>query len=121
MRLYKVRVLHGAPKDHHTATEEYFTAKTEEDAYEYVDKNHARWSYYYEDDEHGEWESKEQMNQELIENKGDLESEFGWEDAYYGITKWGWEEVCEIDNIEIVILQKLKILKREINHETKNI
>ena len=111
MRLYKVKILHGAPKDHHLAIQEYFIAKTEEDAFNYVDEKHANWTHYFEPECDGEWETLEEMKAEVLENKGDLDSEWGWEDAYYGVTKWGWEEVCDINDKEIEVLLKLGVLK----------
>lgn len=114
MRLYKVKILHGAPKDHHLAIQEYFIAKTEEDAFNYVDEKHANWTHYFEPECDGEWETLEEMKAEVLENKGDLDSEWGWEDAYYGVTKWGWKEVCDINDKEIEILKKLKVLKHDM-------
>lgn len=42
-------------------------------------------------------------------NKGDLDDEAGWESAYYGVTKYGWEEICSTNYDEELILIGMKI------------
>ena len=37
--LYKIKVKHCAPKDYHNSTEAYFIAKSDEDVYQYINKN----------------------------------------------------------------------------------
>ena len=53
------------------------------------------------------------MKADLMENRGDLESEEGWEDAYYGITKKGWELVGEATDEQIKVLVELDMLRVE--------
>lgn len=111
MKLYKIKVLHGAPKDSHTSIEEYILAEDDLQVFEYLRDGYREYLWSESDFEEGEFETYEELKQNILENRGDLESEEGWEDAYYGITKYGWEEVGEISKEEIDTLRRLKILK----------
>lgn len=110
-KLYKIIVLYGAPKDSHTSTEEYIIAKDDKEVFEYIAKDKKKYEWWEDDFESGgQFDTFAEMKQEIMDNKGDLDSEEGWEDAYYGVTKYGWEEIGEISQDEINILIKLKIL-----------
>lgn len=45
----------------------------------------------------------------VLENKGDLGDDTGWEDAYYGVTKWGWERVEGASEDDMDVLEHLGI------------
>lgn len=114
MNLYRIIVLHGAPKDSHTSTETYLVAENEEQVFNWLDaKTGGAWT---EEPEEGEEprmrysadESEIPFRQWIMESRGDLEDEDGWEDAYYGVTKWGWEPIDATPD-EIAVLLKLGI------------
>ena len=106
MKLYRIIVLHAAPKDQHKATETYLVAQDDESVAAWIegDKFDGNWYTPSDGDEppmrsievegSNDYESKEVTFKEFIlAKKGDLEDEEGWDDAYYGVTKWGWSEV----------------------------
>lgn len=109
MNLYKILELHGAPKSHVTFVSEFILAETDEEVFEYLNKDRC-WE---ENFEEGSFDSWEEMKQDLMENKGDLHSEEGWEDAYYGITKKGWECFGHASAKQIQVLTELGLLKNE--------
>ena len=99
MKLYRIIVLHGAPKDTHIATETYLIAEDDTQVAEWInkEKQYGGWFDnedlgYYLPGEGGE-EKEVSLREWVMANKGDLEDEAGWEDAYYGVTKYGWEEI----------------------------
>lgn len=112
MKLYKIIVLHGAPKDSHTSTETYLVKDNEQEVFDWIDSNqYGAWS-----DDDGE-DPKTRYTDDgkeipfkdwLMANKGDLTDEEGWEDAYYGVTKYGWKEIVATPD-EIAVLVKLGI------------
>lgn len=112
MKLYRIIVLHGGPKDSHTSTETYLVAKNDEEVFNYIDtkKNYNFWteseSKRYADDNDEETVT---FREWVMLNHGDLEDEEGWEDAYYGVTKWGWEEVSGATESDIKCLLELGI------------
>lgn len=110
-KIYKIIVLHGAPKDSHTSIEEYIIAETDEEVFNYITNKYKNYDWEEEPFENEEFETYAKMKKDILINKGDLEHESGWEDAYYGVTKYGWEEIGKITDKEINTLKKLKILK----------
>ena len=117
MKLYKIKVLHGAPKDSHESIETYIVAEDDEEVYNWLKKK-AYWDYYEDnpEDENGlrcrEESPYDEMSfkEYVMLYKGDLKDDEGWEDAYYGVTKWGWEEVGEISESEKRFLTKCGII-----------
>lgn len=101
IKLYKIKVLHSAPKDSHTSIETYLAAYSDQQVAEWINKNYQHNYWFGYDDE--KRQKREYYSNKLekditfyeyvIENKGDLEDESGYEDAYYGVTKYGWEEI----------------------------
>lgn len=85
-KLYKIKVLEGGPKSYKVAIETYLIAENDEVVYNYIDKK------LYSD----MWSDKEKddntFKDTILKNKGDLD-DGNWDDAFYGITKFGWEEV----------------------------
>jgi hypothetical protein len=113
-QLFRIIVLHGAPKDSHTSTETYLVAKDETEVFEWIDKqkNYSKWTN---DDEGGSAVREDEDTGEevpfrdwVMKNKGDLEDQDGWEDSYYGVTKFGWEPV-EATTEDIAVLIRLGI------------
>jgi hypothetical protein len=110
MKLYRIIVLHGAPKDSHTSTETYLVAPDEEAVFAFVDNlRFQAWS----DSEAEIWDEESDkdipMKEWVMKKKGDLEDEDGWSDAYYGVTKMGWAEVEGATEQDIERLLALKI------------
>lgn len=99
-KLYKVIVLHGAPKSSHKSIETFLVAENEVEVAEWIqrEKCYDMWLDPEEGDEPrmvSDYEDDSEMTFRdwVMKNRGDLTDEDGWEDAYYGVTKWGWEEV----------------------------
>ena len=113
-KLYKIKVLHGAPKDSHTSIECYLVAESEEQVAEYISEEYhsGHWFGYDGDDVEVRWddtlENEIPFRDYVMQNKGDLDDEEGWEDAHYGVTKHGWEEVS-IPVTDIDVLLRLKV------------
>jgi len=101
MNLYRIIVLHGAPKDSHTSTETYLVTPDEETVAEWINQHKCYGHWFPGPDEEEENtrcddgpEYKEIPFREwVMKHKGDLDDEEGWADAYYGVTKWGWEKI----------------------------
>lgn len=97
--LYKIIVLHGAPKDTHTSIETFLVTKDDFQVMIWIDENkyNGYWKYCGED---GEMRCQEEspyneitMRDYVLQNCGDLKDDAGWEDAYYGVTKFGWKKL----------------------------
>ena len=130
MNLYRIIVLHGAPKDSHTSTETYLVAENEQEVFAWLNgKNYGAWTEevaWLNGKNYGAWteevEEGEEPNMRYADDneteipfrewvmlkRGDLEDEEGWEDAYYGVTKWGWEPIAATPD-EIATLVRLGI------------
>ena len=114
MKLYEILRLEGGPKSSWTGIEELAIAKDDDVIAKYLDNKYDLFTAYTYDEETGEEsdepEFSEETYNEVMANFGNLESEDGWEDAYYGVTKVGWRELsCTIDPIEIETLKELGI------------
>ena len=59
----------------------------------------------YEDDDGNECSKKEW----ILANRGDIDDENGWDDAQYGVTKWGWKLVPVSCSDDLKVLLKLNI------------
>ncbi len=113
-QLFRIIVLHGAPKDSHTSTETYLVAKDDVEVFEWIDKHKNYGSWTNEDEGGTETREDEDAGEEVpfrdwvMKNHGDLEDQEGWDDAYYGVTKWGWEPIAATPD-EIAVLIRLGI------------
>lgn len=113
MNLYKLIVLHGGPKSSCKATLRYITSSSVEEVYDTLDEE-AYWC-----DKQESWEEEKSSDPEgdygpspkerIMKDCGDLEDD-DWSDAYYGIWKYGWEDLGPITEEEIAALKKFKIL-----------
>lgn len=116
MNLYKIKVLHAAPRGSHESIEKYMLAENDREIYERIDKelNYGSWAdakrdgdreFDYEKDKdipHEEW---------IMQHCGELENE-DFSDAYYGITRYGWENLGPIEDLEVEVLLKRGIVKK---------
>lgn len=129
MKLYRIDVLHAAPKDTHTSIQGYVIAKNDEQVYEWIKSEPElngttlfnSWSDTEEEGEEfdlydGEYEviGAETYKQKIIRLHGEIDDDsVDFEDAYYGITLYGWTEVKDItEEIEEDVLANLKIAVR---------
>jgi hypothetical protein len=102
MKLYRIKTLHAAPKDIHHSIMGYVVAENDKQVMEYIDQEYTNgcWSDRIKDgqtvteynDEDPDISSELSYEEWILKHKGDLDDE-EWDDAYYGITKFGWEEV----------------------------
>lgn len=114
--LFKIIVLHAGPKDSHTSIETYLVADTEEEVAAWIDreKNSGLWFDDGDDEEPNvryvddNCEEEVPFNKWVMLKRGDLEDDEGYDDAYYGVTKWGWEPIPSTPE-EIRVMLKLEI------------
>jgi len=124
MKLYQIDVLHAAPKDSHISIEGYVIAENDEQVYEYLKSEPEDGITIF-----NSWANKEKKGEEfeiyddykvigtetykqkIIRLKGEIEDDsVDFEDAYYGVTLYGWTEVKEhLNEVEILVLTDLKI------------
>lgn len=117
-KLYKIKVLHAAPKDRHESIQGYVLAKNDLEVAEYISEtyNYGNWFGTKYDEEPETRYADENCEKEIpfkdwvLLNKGDFNDEEGWEDAYYGVTKWGWEDMGVTSESEIEVLERFGIL-----------
>lgn len=109
-QLFRIIVLHGAPKGGHASTETYFVAESEVEVFEWIDrvKNYGAWTENHDDGPQTRWydDTGEDIpfRDWIMARRGDLKDDEGWEDAYYGVTKWGWEPIdASPDDIAVLI------------------
>lgn len=129
--LYRINVLHAAPKDSWTNVETYLLAPNEEAVAEFINKEY-QYGHWFDDefpdeeDRDDDWESEWQIpdpngeedydtipvtkREYIMHFKGMLEDE-DFSDAYYGITKYGWEYVAEVQDELARYLVELEIAK----------
>ena len=107
MKLYKILIEHCAPRDRIVAVAGYLYAENDRDVYFYVDKhlNYDAWEdrhdeaieneepFYIYDDDYNEI-GAETYRERLIRLRGSMNDEnSSYDDAYYGVTHYGWEEL----------------------------
>ncbi len=106
MNLYRILQLHGAPKSSATLIKTYILAKDDEEVFKWIQKN----SFHWDNDDYDRKDEWEEMERDILNKKGDLEDDEGWEDAYYGVTKFGWEIVSEgISDNDVEVLQRHQV------------
>jgi len=119
MKLYKILFEHYAPKDSHGGIHSFIVANSDEEVYEHVNKI----AYWDDDDEvhrtsHEEWEfpcdgdCESYARADIIKRRGDIGYENGLEDAYYGVTQWGWDKGTPIGPGEVTTLMRVGVLKK---------
>ena len=101
-KLYRIEILHGAPKDNHFAYAGFLIAENNKLVFEYLKKHKIAWEYIE--------DGYDLTQEEIIKSCGDFKSEDGWEDAYYGVTKWSWKCLGNISSEEIKTLKKFDLL-----------
>jgi len=102
-RIYKIQVRHAGPKSSHDSIELFLIADSEEEVYQWIDKekNYGAWN---EASEEGEMceildsdynvIGEESYKDKMIRLGGDFNDEDAdYDDAYYGLTFYGWEDL----------------------------
>ena len=122
MNIYKINVEHAAPKNSWTNIECFLLAEDEESVYQWLDeKESGCWSDRGNEDglidiydEDYNVIGQESYKEKMLRIKGEInDDDRSFDDAYYGLTFYGWELV-EFPNIEdaIKILDSAEILVR---------
>ena len=119
MKLYEILQLEGSSKSSWVGISTLAVAENAEAIAKHINKSHDLFTKYTYDEETGEESDEPEFCQEtydeVMENCGDLESEDGWEDSYYGVTKYGWKEIsCHINPTEGETLKNLNVKLIEI-------
>jgi len=103
MNLYEIKTTHYAPKDSHESIMGFVFANSDEEVYHFIDKkfNYNSW----EEEKSDDWEDNKKeypkdfmgtYKQKIIKLKGEIDDDdVDFDDAYYGITLYGWEMVDE--------------------------
>lgn len=114
-KLFRILVLAAGPKNSHTSTETFLVANSEQDVFDWVAKNKAPWAWS-EAPEEGQRPNMRctddgkdiPFREWVMLKRGDLEDDEGWDEAYYGVTKWGWQPI-ESSPEDIAVLVRLGI------------
>ena len=118
MRLYRITFEHFAPRDSEDGIKSLVIAKDDEAVFEHVSTCYAGWGddiYVNSDptkfkEPQDEWEEVgEVLRNRLIEERGDYWDDSGFEDVYYGVTRFGWSEGEEISDWDAQSLVRLGI------------
>lgn len=116
MKLYRIKVLHAGPKSSHTSTENYLAAGSEEQVAEWISRVYTYGGWF--EDSHDETRGTEardgiyrevSFREYVMLHRGDIDDEEGWDDAFYGIKKWGWEEIASATPADIETVLRLGI------------
>lgn len=108
MKLYRIKTAHAAPKNIHRSIMGYVIAENDEQVLFFIDKEYGYglWKDRMEnEDEYEPVDGSSCYKEWLLKNNGNLNDE-DWSDAYYGVTKFGWEEVS-LRVIDLNFLQNL--------------
>jgi len=128
--IYKIKCAHYAPKDTHESMCEYFIANNDQEVMDYIDKEYnfnsgkdlPQEDFFYDDENEESYdedalsdddiyqECLEKYRQKILKNCGNIGMDFDGDDAYYGITQWGWEKLSTVNEKEINILLELKLV-----------
>lgn len=112
MNLYKILFSHTGPKDSETGIKTYVLAKNDEDVYEWIasepdvnDDGHLFNSWKDKEDDEEEFDiyddnynviGTENFKEKIIRLNGEIyDDDHDYDDAYYGITLFGWELIKE--------------------------
>jgi len=122
MNLYKITFSHTAPKDQEKGIKDYLLAENDEQVYNYVDKtfNYECWKDSDEDKDREPIElydddynaiGNETFKEKILRIKGEQnDEEYYYDDAYYGITLYGWELVKENVSSDYTEMIKLVVI-----------
>lgn len=116
MKLFKILSTHYAPKDYHTAIDEFVVARNDMDVFLYLANGKAYWIDLFKDakyySEQGDMETAEELFEEfkdIYNNRGDEREVY---DLYYGATQYSWERVEVSDNTILQLMVDNKLAKK---------
>lgn len=99
MKLCKILVRHCSSKDNHESIEKYVICNNEEEVFNHIYKSHITYL-------------DEETLEDYMKCRGEYFSEYAnWDDGYYGVTHYGWEEPIDINEEELIILKKFNIIE----------
>lgn len=115
MRLFKILVKHYGPKDSHGAIEGFLLRRTEEEVCDYVmtklglmDEEDLSCDVVEVYDEAGNYVGMVTKREEILRNHGEINLDSNdYSDAHYGITHYGWEDLGEPKEFEVLTLERL--------------
>jgi|TARA_Y100000310_G_C20613082_1_gene779077 hypothetical protein len=101
--IYKIFSHHYAPKDSHKAVQFFVDAKDEDELY-----GKLREEFCWDDRE----DDDEDFKKKIISCKGsDDEEVTAFEDLYYGLTTYSWEECKDLSQNDFEVLEKAGLTK----------
>jgi hypothetical protein len=123
MKLFQILIRHCAPKDCKESTAKWIVAPDDETVMHYIDKEltYGAWgdrdkedspfTIYDEDYNHI---GTETYFERMLRLRGEFnDPDASYDDAYYGVTHYGWEEGIDITEEEKATLLKLGIIEQE--------
>lgn len=122
MKLFKIVIRHCAPKDCKETTMQWVIAPDDETVMRYIDKElmFGTWTDREDDgpipvyDEDYNHIGNETYLERMLRLRGEFnDPDASYDDAYYGVTHYGWEEGIEITDVEKATLLKLGIVEKE--------
>jgi hypothetical protein len=121
MKLYKILMRHCAPKDCAESFVGFRVEKPDKDVMEFIDKTlqYGLWKGREDDredpipvyDDNWNQIGTETYLEKMLRVGGELfDEDASYDDAYYGVTHYGWEDCGEVSDQDIEVLQRLSIL-----------
>lgn len=114
MKLYKILLRHCSPKDCVEVIHSYVVANDETALMVRLDKEHnyGIWKETTEEEIEYKKNVKETKLEKMLRLKGEYNNpDASYDDAYYGISHWGWEYHRDISEEEYKMLMKLEMIK----------
>lgn len=119
MKLHKILIRYWAPKGSYTGTAGYVIAENEQRILEQLDNSDYNYTYgawaengdaYEITDEHYRVIGTETYLQRMLRLRGEYaDDEASVDDAYYGVTHYGWDEGVEIAPHDAMVLVRLGV------------
>jgi len=117
MKLHKIMLRHSAPKDSVEVVFKYVLANSEQEILDEIDKpmggfTYGAWqeddSVYEQYDANYNFVCEETYLQRMLRLRGEFNDEdASYDDAYYGVEHWGWDEGVDISADDAATLVRL--------------
>ena len=127
MKLHKILLRHAGPKDSVEVVFKYVLANSEQEILDEIDNPRGGYTYgaWQEDEElydvydvYDEVVGTEKYLQRMLRLRGEFNDEdASYDDAYYGVKHWGWDEGVEISAEEADVLIAYGVAKDWRNDE----
>ncbi len=119
MKLHKILLRHAGPEDSIEVVFKYVLANSEQEILDEIDNPRGGYTYgaWKEDEERyefidgisGEWKEETYL-QRMLRLRGEFNDEdAGYDDAYYGVSRWGWDEGVDISADDAATLVMLGV------------